>query len=142
MARAQRIPLQHITGRAAFGPTDLRVGPGCSSRARRLRRSWNGCWPRIFRRVRSSSTCAPIGALAVALADALPGARVTAVDDDATALDYARRNATGTAVEVVAGDVTDPGLLPGLVGSRRPGGGQSAPGIPEGAGAGTRGRAA
>ena len=27
-ARASRIPLQHITGRAAFGPADLQVGPG------------------------------------------------------------------------------------------------------------------
>ena len=26
--RARRIPLQHIIGRAAFGPVDLAVGPG------------------------------------------------------------------------------------------------------------------
>ena len=118
VARAQRIPLQHITGRAAFGPTDLRVGPGVFiprpeteallewALAQDLPAS-----PVIL------DLCTGSGALAVALADALPDARVIAVDDDAAALDYARRNAAGTAVEVVAGDVTDPGLLPDLVGA-------------------------
>ena len=46
-----------------------------------------------------------------------PGARVIAVDDDAAALEYARRNAAGTAVELVAADVTAPGLLPELTGT-------------------------
>ena len=64
--------------------------------------------------------CTGSGALAVALAARWPRARVIAVDDDAAALEYARRNATGTAVELVAADVTAPGLLPELDRYRRP----------------------
>ena len=39
------------------------------------------------------------------------------VDDDPVALDYACRNAAGTGVEVLSGDVTDPALLPDLDGA-------------------------
>jgi release factor glutamine methyltransferase len=61
--------------------------------------------------------CTGSGALAVALAASLPDARVTAVDDDPAALDYARRNAAPTDVALLRADVTEPGALPGLVGA-------------------------
>ena len=61
--------------------------------------------------------CTGSGALAIALALGSPGSRVVAVDDDPAALAYARRNAATTAVRIVAGDVTDPDLLPDLVGT-------------------------
>ena len=118
--RAQRVPLQHITGTAAFGPIDLEVGPGVFiprpetesllewSLAQRLPRH-----PVIV------DLCTGSGALAIALASRLPAARVIAVDDDPAALGYARRNAAssslGGTVDVVAGDVSDPGLLTELV---------------------------
>lgn len=117
-ARATRIPLQHITGRAYFGPAQLHVGPGVFiprpeteailewALAQSLPPN-----PVIL------DLCTGSGALAIALAASLPGARVIAVDDDPAALDYARRNAAGTAVEVVSGDVTDPALLPELDGA-------------------------
>ncbi len=121
-SRAQRIPLQHITGRASFGPVQLHVGPGVFvprpeteamlewALAQELPQS-----PVVL------DLCTGSGALAIALAaglaDRRPGARVIAVDIDPTALDYARRNAAGTGVDVVAGDVTDPALLPELVGA-------------------------
>jgi release factor glutamine methyltransferase len=60
--------------------------------------------------------CAGSGALAVALARRWPAARVVAVDDSAEAMDFARRNAAGTAVELCHGDVTDLELLTGLDG--------------------------
>jgi len=60
--------------------------------------------------------CTGSGALAIALASQRPQARVIAVDDDATALDYARRNAVGTTVSLVCGDVTVADLLPELRG--------------------------
>ena len=61
--------------------------------------------------------CTGSGTLAVALAVSLPAARVIAVEDDPAALFYARRNIAGTKVELVAGDVTDPALLPDLDGA-------------------------
>lgn len=117
-ARARRIPLQHITGRAAFGPVDLQVGPGVFiprpetesllewALAQRLPAS-----PLII------DLCTGSGALAVALATGIPGATVIAVDNDSAALEYARRNTASTAARLVAGDVTDPDLLPDLVGN-------------------------
>jgi len=41
--RAEREPLQHITGRAPFRMLELNVGPGVFV-PRRMRRS---CWPRV-----------------------------------------------------------------------------------------------
>jgi release factor glutamine methyltransferase len=116
--RAQRIPLQHITGRAAFGPANLQVGPGVFIPRPETESllEWALAQdlpphPVIV------DLCTGSGALAIALAASVPGARVIAVDDDATALGYARRNAADTSVHLVAGDVTDPGLLPELVGA-------------------------
>jgi release factor glutamine methyltransferase len=61
--------------------------------------------------------CTGSGALALALAAHRPSARVIAVDDSDSALAYARRNLAGTGVELVAADVTAPGLLPELDGA-------------------------
>jgi release factor glutamine methyltransferase len=61
--------------------------------------------------------CTGSGALAIAMAAARPDARVIAVDDDPTALEYARRNAEAAPVELVSADVTVPGLLPELDGT-------------------------
>ena len=52
----------------------------------------------------------------MALAHCRPDATVYAVDDSPEALRYAARNAAGTAVELVAADVTAPGLLTELDG--------------------------
>ena len=116
--RARRVPLQHITGTAPFGPLQLKVGPGVFiprpetesllewSLAQRLPAE-----PVIV------DLCTGSGALALGLAAALPGARVIAVDDDDTALDYARRNAEGSGILLVRGDVTDPGLMAELKGA-------------------------
>lgn len=117
-ARARRIPLQHITGTAAFGPLRLQVGPGVfiprPETESLLEWALAQSLPRYAEII---DLCTGSGALAIALAAALPDARVTAVDDDQAALDYARRNAEGTGVRLVAGDATDPGLLPELVGA-------------------------
>ncbi|MCV7411844.1 protein-(glutamine-N5) methyltransferase, release factor-specific [Mycobacterium florentinum] len=116
-ARSRRIPLQHLTGTAAFGPVVLHVGPGVFiprpeteailewATAQRLAAA-----PVIV------DLCTGSGALAVTLSRHWPAARVLAVDDSDTALDYARRNVEGTAVELVRADVTAPRLLPELDG--------------------------
>jgi release factor glutamine methyltransferase len=116
-ARSRRVPLQHLIGTTAFGPVLLHVGPGVFiprpeteaifawATAQRL-----GARPVIV------DLCTGSGALAVALAQHRPAARVIGIDDSDAALDYARRNTEGTAVELVRADVTMPGLLPELDG--------------------------
>lgn len=117
-ARARRIPLQHLTGSAAFGPLDLRVGPGVFIPRPETEALLE--WA-LSQRLPDTpvivDVCTGSGALAIALATHWPQARVIAVDDDPTALDYARRNAASTTVELVQADVTVPGLLPALTGS-------------------------
>ena len=114
-ARSRRVPLQHLTGTAAFGPVVLHVGPGVFiprpeteailewATAQRLAAA-----PVIV------DLCTGSGALAVTLARHWPGARVIGIDDSDMAMDYARRNIGGTAAELVCADVTAPGLLPEL----------------------------
>lgn len=116
-ARATRMPLQHITGRVAFGPVRLRVGPGVFiprpeteallewSMGRAL-----GPHPVIV------DLCTGSGALAAALASWRTDAQVIAVDDDPAALRYARLNTESLPVRLVQGDVTAAGFLPELDG--------------------------
>ncbi|HVU92138.1 MAG TPA: methyltransferase, partial [Jatrophihabitans sp.] len=60
--------------------------------------------------------CSGSGALALALAAELPGLEVVAVEADADALAWLRRNAAGTPVTVVDADVAAGPLLPELAG--------------------------
>lgn len=117
-ARSRRIPLQHLTGTAAFGPLHLHVGPGVFIPRPETEAllEWVGAQHLPDRAV-IVDLCTGSGALAIALAARWPRARVIAVDDDDEALAYARRNAEGTGVELVAADVTAPGLLPELTGT-------------------------
>lgn len=116
--RAQRIPVQHLTGTAAFGPLQLRVGPGVFIPRPETEAllEWAVAQQLPAQPV-IVDLCTGSGALAIALAAVRPGARVIAVDDDPTALEYARCNAKTAAVDLVAADVTAPGLLPELDGT-------------------------
>ena len=125
-ARSRRIPLQHITGTAAFGPVQLQVGPGVFIPRPETEALLQWALAQTLPpEPMIVDLCTGSGALAIALALGRPGSRVAAVDDDAVALDYARRNAVSAAnsaaasidVRIVAGDVTDPDLLPELVGA-------------------------
>jgi release factor glutamine methyltransferase len=60
--------------------------------------------------------CTGSGALALALAQHWPDARVVGIDDSEAALGYARKNSVGTTIELVRADVTDPALLTELDG--------------------------
>ncbi|WP_319437678.1 peptide chain release factor N(5)-glutamine methyltransferase [Mycobacterium sp. RTGN5] len=117
-ARSRRIPLQHITGSAAFGPLELAVGPGVFIPRPETEAllEW-ALAQRLPEHPVIVDLCTGSGALAIALAMHWPRARVIGVDDDATALQYARRNAAPTTVELVQADVTAPGLLTDLRGS-------------------------
>lgn len=116
-ARSRRVPLQHLTGMAAFGPVTLAVGPGVFIPRPETEAllAWATTQPLGDRPV-IVDLCTGSGALAVALAHHRPAARVIGIDDSDEALAYARRNAEGTAVELVRADVTTPGLLPELDG--------------------------
>lgn len=115
--RSQRIPLQHITGIAAFGPAQLQVGPGVFVPRPETESllEWALAQALPDHPV-IVDLCTGSGALAVALLAGRPDARVTAVDDDSAALAYARRNVESTGVCLVQGDVADPDLLAELAG--------------------------
>jgi release factor glutamine methyltransferase len=119
-ARSRRVPLQHITGTAAFGPLTLLVGPGVfiprPETEAMLEWATAQCLPRTPARPVIVDVCTGSGALALALAQHWPAARVLGVDDSDAALEYARRNSLGTKVELVRADATDPGLLTELDG--------------------------
>lgn len=116
-ARAQRVPLQHLTGTVGFGPVLLHVGPGVFIPRPETEAMFE--WavaqslpaqPVII------DACTGSGALAVALSRRWPGARIVGIDDSEAALEYARRNVEGTGVELVHADIDTPGLLPELDG--------------------------
>lgn len=111
-ARARRIPLQHLTATAAFGPLLLAVGPGVFIPRPETEAllEWALKQPLPDSPV-VVDLCTGSGALAAALADGTPGAHVVAVEDSPEALAYARRNCEGRDVELVEADVTSPGLL-------------------------------
>lgn len=117
--REAREPLQHITGTAPFRTIDVAVGPGVFVPRPETELLVDAVLP--FLRATAQPTvldlCSGSGALAVAIATEVPSARVYAVERSAKALQWLRRNAEGTAVEVVAADVTDPALLARLRGA-------------------------
>src|ERR1700744_1430190 len=111
-ARSRRVPLQHLTGIAAFGPLTLSVGPGVfiPRPETEAMLEWAVAQSLPAKPV-IVDVCTGSGALALALARHRPDARVIGLDDSDAALDYARRNAAGTTVEFVRADVTDSDVL-------------------------------
>ncbi|MCZ8377248.1 peptide chain release factor N(5)-glutamine methyltransferase [Mycobacterium sp. CPCC 205372] len=116
-ARSRRIPVQHLVGTAAFGPVQVRVGPGVFIPRPETESllEWALAQP-LGDHPLKVDLCTGSGALALALARIRPDARVIAVDDSEAALEYAAQNLAGTGVELVHADVTVPGLLPDLSG--------------------------
>lgn len=126
-ARAARVPLQHLTGTAPFRRLDLAVGPGVlvPRPETELLAQW------ALDAALDLPLATPVvvdlgsgaGALALAIAQERPDARVYAVEDDPDALVWLRRNAADRAaagdppIEVVAGDATDPSVLDRLDGT-------------------------
>ncbi len=116
--RAERTPLQHLIGTAAFGSVTVHVGPGVFVPRPETESLLE--WA-LVQRLSGTPTivdlCTGSGALALALARGFQGARVIAVDDSDEALAYARRNVAGSSVELVRADVTDTGVLAALDGA-------------------------
>ncbi|MEU3454516.1 peptide chain release factor N(5)-glutamine methyltransferase [Micromonospora sp. NPDC006766] len=122
--RVAREPLQHLTGVAGFRHLELAVGPGVfvPRPETELLAGWGVEQGRRRRSPLVVDLCSGSGAIALAVAQELPEARVVAVERSPAALTWLRRNAADraaagdTPVEVVAADVTDPQLLADLVG--------------------------
>jgi release factor glutamine methyltransferase len=116
-ARRNRVPLQHLTGTAAFGPVTLHVGPGVFIPRPETEAilEW-AVRQRLPSRPVIVDACTGSGALAVALARHWPAARVIGIDDSDEALRYARINCADSYVELLRTDVSRPGLLPELDG--------------------------
>ncbi len=122
--RADRVPLQHLTGRAPFRYLELAVGPGVFVPRPETEQIVEWCLARL------TGVAEPVvvdlgtgsGAIALSIAHEHPGARVTAIERDADAIEWTRVNAAARAaagdrpVEVLGGDMTDPGLLRALDG--------------------------
>ncbi|MGB9376714.1 MAG: peptide chain release factor N(5)-glutamine methyltransferase [Mycobacteriales bacterium] len=116
--RVRRVPLQHLTGVAAFRHLDLAVGPGVfvPRPETEVLVSWG--------LEHLAGQVAPVvvdlgagsGAIALSVAAESPGATVYAVEREAEALAWLHRNAAGSAVHIVAGDATDPAVLAELHG--------------------------
>ncbi|GAA3880020.1 peptide chain release factor N(5)-glutamine methyltransferase [Saccharothrix violaceirubra] len=122
LARQTRVPLQHLTGAVHMGGIDLAVGPGVFI----PRPETEYLLDRVLSTVDFSvavDLCTGSGALALALAHNRPGAIVHAVERDATALSWARRNADAraaagdTPIRLHSGDVTAPDVLADLEGT-------------------------
>ena len=117
--RAKREPLQHIIGTAPFYGLDLAVGPGVF--IPRPETEVLAEWA-VHKLIDAPSAPTVIdlgsgtGALAIAIARARPDATVYAVERSEAARTYLQRNVDTLApqVNVVAGDMTDPGLLTGV----------------------------
>ncbi len=109
--RAARVPLQHLTGRAHFRHLTLAVGPGVfvprpeteltAGHAVEAARA-AGPAPVVV------DLCTGSGAIALAVADEVPGARVHAVELSPDAHGWARRNTDrlGLPVDLRLGDAT------------------------------------
>lgn len=105
--RARREPLQHLTGTAAFRHVELAVGPGVF--VPRPETELLAGWA-VEQATRLESPvvvdlCTGSGAIARAIADEVPHARVHAVELDERAHDWAARNLTGTGVDLRLGDM-------------------------------------
>ncbi len=114
--RAGREPLQHIVGTAPFRHVEVAVGPGVFVPRPETELLVDAVLPTLRAATRPVAVdlCAGSGALALAIADEVPGARVLAVE--LAAGDWLTRNVAGTTVEAIHGDVRDPRLLADLRG--------------------------
>lgn len=137
--RCERVPLQHLTGLAGFRYMNVEVGPGvfvprpeteilvdlairelAQDRQRAVHEGSSG--PRF--RPRIVDLCTGSAAIALALATEVVGVDVWAVEYDARALTWARRNVDAhcqqvekaqSSLQVVAGDVTKPEIVSQLL---------------------------
>ena len=112
-ARAGRVPLQHLTGRAYFRYLELEVGPGVfvPRPETEVMTGWaiEALRPAVAAggRPRVVELCAGSGAIAKAIVTEVTFVDVYAVEVSPQAAAYARRNLADTLVELYVGDMAD-----------------------------------
>ncbi|MFG3392377.1 FAD-dependent oxidoreductase [Streptomyces parvus] len=121
--RADREPLEYLTGRATLCDLELEVGPGVAIPRSRTEILVTEALARCdAKNPRAVDLCTGSGAVAFALGALRPNAVVTGVDNSPDALRWAERNAgrlrsrIDAQVDFVEGDVTDTALLSTLDG--------------------------
>ena len=107
--RASREPLQHLTGLTHFRHVELEVGPGVfvPRPETELLAGWAIEQALLVESPVVVDLCTGSGAVAKAIADEGPGARVHAVELDEPAHAWAERNLAGTGVDLRRGDMAD-----------------------------------
>ncbi len=123
--RAARVPLQHLIGSAVLGRTTVVVGPGVfiPRPETEVLLEWALAAIAAVPEPVVIDLCSGTGAIALAIAQARPDARVHAVERAHGALAWARRNADlhrdagGTPIDLRGGDFTDQRLLADLDGT-------------------------
>lgn len=99
--RAERVPLQHLTGSVGFRHLSLEVGPGVFVPRPETESVVQWALDALKRDGVASPLCVDLcagsGTIAFALANELPGARVHAVERDEVALRWTARNAANRA---------------------------------------------
>ena len=107
--RAAREPLQHLLGTAAFRHVELAVGPGVfvPRPETELLAGWAIEQASALDAPVVVDLCTGSGAIARAVVDEVPHARVHAVELDDQAHAWAARNLAGTGVELRHGDMAD-----------------------------------
>ena len=107
--RERREPLQHLLGVAGFRYVELAVGPGVfvPRPETELLAGWAIDRARELDQPVVVDLCTGSGAIARAVADEVPAARVHAVELDPAAHDWAARNLAGTGVELRLGDMAE-----------------------------------
>lgn len=126
LRRAQREPLQHITGTAAFRHIELLVGPGVFVPRPETELLVDAVLPALqgIDRPIVVDLCAGSGALGLAVAEEVPGSRVLVVENSPLAVQWLRKNVTTaltrpgmrSSVAIETEDVTNPALFPELRG--------------------------
>jgi release factor glutamine methyltransferase len=110
VARATRVPLQHLTGSAGFRHVDLEVGPGVF--VPRPETEVLAGWAVDAARAVDGAPvvvdlCTGSGAIALSIVHEVPSASVHAVELDDVALGWAARNLAGTGVDLRLGDAAE-----------------------------------
>lgn len=107
--RAEREPLQHLTGVAYFRHVELAVGPGVfvPRPETELLAGWAIERATEIDHPVVVDLCTGSGAIAKSIADEVPGAEVHAVELSEDAYPWAVRNLTGTGVDLRPGDMAD-----------------------------------
>jgi len=111
--RAERVPLQHLTGSTGFRYVELEVGPGVFTPRPETELLAGWAIEDAQRAVREQGTCRVVdlgtgsGAIALAVATEVRDAEVHAVELDPGAFAWAQRNLAGSGVDLREGDMAD-----------------------------------